>query len=63
MIALLTVEQVAKELRISVSSVHHLTSQRQIGFVKLGRRIYISPQDIETYIVSKRVEPTSVGLG
>jgi len=55
---LFTVEEAAKELRMSVSSVHHLTSKREIGFCRLGRRCYLSPADLETYIASRRVEPS-----
>ncbi len=61
MTSFLTVEEAAKELRISVSSIHHLTAQRKIGFVRLGRRIYLSHKDIETYIESRRVLPAKAG--
>jgi len=56
---LFTVEEAAKELRMSVSSVHHLTSKREIGFVRLGRRIYLSPDDLDIYIQSQRFEPST----
>ncbi len=61
MTALLTVEEAARELRISTSTIHHLTAQRRIGFLRLGRRIYLSPADIDTYIASRRVEPEAAG--
>jgi excisionase family DNA binding protein len=56
---LLTVEEAARELHISVSLLHHLTSARVIAFTRLGRRLYFSEADLQTYINSRRVEPVS----
>lgn len=55
---LLTVEEAAAELHISVSSLQHLTARKCIGFYRLGRRVYLSPTDVQAYRESRRVEPT-----
>lgn len=58
---LLTVEQAAAWLKMSKSSLHHLTAARRIAFVRLGKRVYFSPADLEAYVASQRVEPAGVG--
>ncbi len=59
MIELFTVEQAAARLRISKSLLHHLTAARRICFVRLGRRVYFSFEDLEVYSSSRRVEPVA----
>jgi excisionase family DNA binding protein len=59
--ALLTVEQAAIELHISVSTLQHLTAKKCIGHFKLGRRVYLSSTDIENYMQSRRVEAQTLG--
>lgn len=55
---LLTVEQAAAELHISVSTLQHLTAKKCIAFYRLGRRVYLSPTDVAAYMQSRRVEPS-----
>jgi hypothetical protein len=52
-----TREETAKILRIAVSTLDHLSAARKIGFTRLGRRCYYSPEDIEQFVESRRVEP------
>lgn len=54
---LITREETAKMLRISLSSLDHLSAAREIGFARLGRRCYYTPSGIEKFLESRRVEP------
>jgi len=49
--------EAAEALRISVSSLQHLTAARRIGFFRLGKRVYSTPEDLEAFLASRRVEP------
>ena len=53
---LLTVDEVAELLKISVSSVRRLQSDRKIPFVKVRGNVRFVRKDIVTYIASCRVE-------
>lgn len=54
-IALLDVTDVAKLLKISVSTVRRLQQLRQIPFCKVGGQIRFTKSDIVDYLKSKRV--------
>jgi len=54
---LLTVQETAAQLRMSVSHLQHEAAARRIGFIKLGKRSYFSEADIQRYLESRRVEP------
>ena len=43
---LYTVQEAARELRVSVSFLQHLAARRGIGFTRLGRRSYFSDEDL-----------------
>ena len=54
---LYTMEEAARELRVSVSFLQHLAARRGIGFTRLGRRSYFADEDLSEYIARQRVEP------
>lgn len=54
-----TVEQAAEKLRISRSTLQHLTAERGIGFYRLGRRIFFTEADLAGYLQTRRVEPAA----
>lgn len=54
---LLTVEEVAERLGVSVRYVRHQVFQRRIPFVKIGRLVRIDERELEAYIDQARVPP------
>jgi excisionase family DNA binding protein len=53
----LTTAEVAKLLKISVSSVRRLQSARVIPFVKVGGSVRFTKRDIASYLTRNRVMP------
>ena len=53
---LLTVDQAAKVLSISVSSMRRLQQERWMPFYKIGRSVRFSRKDIAAYVANRRVE-------
>lgn len=53
---LLTIHEVARLLKISVSSVRRLQQQRRIPFVKVGGSIRFIKSDLLSYVDRERVE-------
>jgi excisionase family DNA binding protein len=53
---LLTVEQAAERLGVSVRFVRRLVAERRIAYVKLGRHVRIAAADLEAFIAAGRVE-------
>jgi excisionase family DNA binding protein len=54
---LLTIDDVAKALRISSTSVRRLQLSRRLPFVKVGGSIRFLPSDITEYLKKRRVSP------
>jgi excisionase family DNA binding protein len=52
---LLTIPEVAKLLKISVSGVRRLQQQRQIPFFKVGGGIRFTRSDITAYLQKRRI--------
>lgn len=50
----LTLEEVAKVLRVAKSTMYRIVSQRQIPFFKIGRHIRFDPKDILEYLKKSR---------
>lgn len=53
---LLTVADVARLLKISVSSVRRLQRRRQLPFVKVGGHVRYTRSDVAEYLTRQRVE-------
>jgi len=51
---LLTVEQAAAALKVSKSTVHHLTCIGMLASFKIGRRVYYTEEDLLAYLISLR---------
>ncbi|MBI1859820.1 MAG: helix-turn-helix domain-containing protein [Deltaproteobacteria bacterium] len=45
-----TIEDLARELKISVRNVYRLTSQDKIPFSKIGKSVRFSPDQIEEWL-------------
>jgi excisionase family DNA binding protein len=58
---LFDVRQAAAVLHVSVSLVHHMTSKREIDFLKLGKKIFFTTADLDSYMLSRRVESSAIG--
>jgi excisionase family DNA binding protein len=56
---LLSVVQAARLLNISVPTLRQWLSQRQLPYVKVGRRTMLRPEDIERFIEHNRKEARS----
>lgn len=53
---LLTVEQAADYLTTSAHFVRRLIRERRVPFVKIGRHVRLSPDDLDTFIAQGRKE-------
>jgi excisionase family DNA binding protein len=53
---LLTVEQAAERLGVSVRFVRRLVFERRIAFVKVGRHVRIASGDLDAFIQAGRVD-------
>ena len=53
---LLTKDEAAKYLRISVTTLGRMIRQREIPHIKLGRRVLFKMSDIDKYLESKKVK-------
>lgn len=63
---LLTVEDAARRIGMSVRYIRRLVAERRVPFYRLGRAIRIDPDDLAEYVCEGRVEPmtaTSVWVG
>lgn len=56
---LLTIDEVAKLFKISVSGVRRLQQGRRIPFIKIGGSVRFAKNDLVLYVEQERVE--SVG--
>jgi len=55
MTALLTVADALMQLRVSRRTLSDLTTQRRLGYVKLGRRLFFRQDDLDAFIESQHV--------
>jgi excisionase family DNA binding protein len=53
---LLTVEQAADRLGVSVRFVRRLVAERRIAYVKVGRHVRIAAGDLDAFIQAGRVD-------
>lgn len=53
---LLTLDEVAKFLKISVSTMRRLLGKRYIPFIKIGGSVRFATSDILSYVERQRVE-------
>jgi excisionase family DNA binding protein len=56
-VELLTVDQAADRLGMSVRHVRRLIADRQIGYHRLGRSVRLHPADVDAYVAKTRVAP------
>jgi excisionase family DNA binding protein len=54
---ILTVEETADRMNMSVRYVRRLVADRQIPFHRIGRAIRITATDVDAFLASTRVEP------
>lgn len=54
---LLTVQEAARYLSVSVSTLYGWVWQRRICFVKVGRALRFDPRDLEAYIAANKQHP------
>jgi excisionase family DNA binding protein len=57
--ALLTLDEAAQQLRFSRRTLSMLIAQRRIGYLRLGRRVYLQQDDVDRFITSRHVEPVA----
>jgi excisionase family DNA binding protein len=58
-VELLTVDQAAERLGMSVRHVRRLVAERRIGHHRLGRAVRLHPADLDAYVATTRVEPVA----
>ena len=58
--SLLTIEQAAERINMSVRYVRRLVAERRIAFHKFGRAVRIATVDLDELVAGGRVEPLNV---
>lgn len=53
----LTVEEAAVRMKMSVRYVRRLVAQRRIAFHKVGRSVRLKASDVDAHVDAGRVEP------
>lgn len=61
-VRLLTVQQAARYLSVSVSTLYGWVWQRRIPFVKVGRGLRFDLSDLEGFIEANRIRPGGSGF-
>ena len=56
---LLTIEEAAKFLNLSISTVYSKVSKGELPHMKKGKRLYFSEEELMTYIKSGKVKTTA----
>jgi len=56
-VELLTISEVAKWLKVSVSGIRRLQQGRQLPFIKIGGSIRFAKSDLVAYLEKMRVRP------
>lgn len=51
---LLTLQQVADRLQVSMSTAYRLVYAGEIAVVRIGRNLRVRPEDLEAYIEASR---------
>ena len=59
---LLTVQEAARLLAVSVSTLYGWVWQRRIPFIKVGRAVRFDLADLEAFIEQNRVRPGITGF-
>jgi excisionase family DNA binding protein len=54
---LLTIEEAAERLKMSVRYLRRAVAERRIAFHRLGRSIRFNPADLAAFVDASRVEP------
>jgi excisionase family DNA binding protein len=54
---LLTVDEAAVRIGMSVRHVRRLVAERRIGHHRLGRAVRLHPADLDAYVATTRIEP------
>jgi excisionase family DNA binding protein len=54
---LLTIEEAAERIKMSVRYLRRATAERRIAFHRLGRSIRFDPADLAAFVQANRVEP------
>lgn len=52
---LLNVKDVAKILNVSQFTVRQEIYRRRLPFIRVGRRVMVSPEDLEDYLKARRI--------
>jgi len=58
---MLNISEAAERLRLSKSTLYHLTSDRGIPFYKIGQRVLFDAAELESWIQAHRVAPIAGG--
>ena len=57
---LLSVEAAAEYLSTSPRFIRRLVAERRVPYVKVGRLVRLTPEDLDDFIAAGRVEPLTV---
>jgi excisionase family DNA binding protein len=54
---LVTVQEAARYLAVSISTLYGWVWQRRVPFVKIGRALRFDPRDLETFVEANKQSP------
>jgi excisionase family DNA binding protein len=55
--ALVTVQEAARYLAVSVSTLYGWVWQRRVPFIKMGRALRFDPADLEAFVEADKLRP------
>lgn len=63
MTGLLDIQQAAEQLLVKTRTVRFYVKTKQLGHLRLGKRLYFSEKDIATFIESRHVQARTPAAG
>jgi excisionase family DNA binding protein len=54
---LITVQEAARYLAVSVSTLYGWVWQRRVPFIKIGRALRFDPRDLEAFVEGNKLRP------
>jgi excisionase family DNA binding protein len=61
-VTLLTAAEVADQLRVSTMTIYRLIRRGELPAVRVGRNYRVRERDLEAYLATQVVDPTTVDL-
>lgn len=60
---LLTIDEAADRLNVSVRFMRRLVAERRMAYVKVGKYIRFDPMDLDKWVSDRRIDPRRAHTG